>query len=173
MSAFYDKGMTTNTVNTPIVTERLATTYVGLEIRTTNARESDPATAKIGAAWQTFFANNPLAQIPQPVLSSRLYGLYTRFESDYQGEFSVVIGAEVAPQAYVPDGLSAVHAPASKYLVFTGHGEMPQTVLATWQQIWAYFSASDCPHQRSYQTDFEQYDSTRPNTIEIYIGITS
>ena len=163
--------MTTNSKIAPVLTERLASSFIGLEVRTTNALESNIATAKISALWQDFFSRNLLQQIPQQVPSGKLYGLYTRFASDYRGEFSVVIGAEVFPDAIAPPGLTQVQSSASKYLVFSGTGDMPQTVLDTWQQIWAYFSDPACPYQRRYQTDFESYDGTRPNTIEIYIGV--
>ncbi|GGM88972.1 hypothetical protein GCM10009124_15650 [Shewanella xiamenensis] len=46
---------------------------------------------------------------------------------------------------------------------------MPHCVVDLWGQIWRYFSAPNCPHQRDYQTDFEVYRSA--DKVEIYIGI--
>jgi predicted transcriptional regulator YdeE len=143
---------------------------VGLETRTSNALEANPATARIGNNWQQFFARGLGQAIPNQVNPHKLYGVYTQYESDFRGEYSQLVAVAVSEAEAIPD-LSTVQAPATCYLLFSGSGEMPQTVLQVWQQVWAYFAQSACPHQRAYTTDLEVYDSTRPDVIEILIAI--
>lgn len=64
-------------------------TISGLKIRTKNADEMNPKTAKIGALWQTFFTDAMPTLEPTP-----LYGVYTNYESDARGEFDVLVGVE-------------------------------------------------------------------------------
>jgi predicted transcriptional regulator YdeE len=145
-------------------------TLVGSETRTTNALEANPATARIGNNWQQFFARGLGQAIPNQPNPHKLYGVYTRYESDFRGEYSQLVAVAVNEVASESD-LSVVRMPEARYLAFTGMGEMPQVVLQVWQQVWAYFADSACPHQRAYTTDLEVYDSTRPEVIEILIAI--
>jgi len=56
-----------------------------------------------------------------------------------------------------------------KYLCFTAKGELPQTVIETWGEVWAYFADENYKDVRVYKTDFEKYISK--DKAEIYIGI--
>ncbi|MCW4628168.1 MULTISPECIES: GyrI-like domain-containing protein [Marinomonas] len=67
--------------------------------------------------------------------------------------------------------LETVSLPAGTYLVFSGEGQMPQVVVSVWEEIWAYFSRDNCPHQRAYTVDFECY--TSEHSVEVYIALTS
>jgi predicted transcriptional regulator YdeE len=58
---------------------------------------------------------------------------------------------------------------AGDYLVFTGQGEMPQMVIATWQRIWQYFEAHP-EVTRRYRSDFEAYEG--PDKVAIHIGVS-
>ena len=58
----------------------------GFSVRTTNTDEIDPAKAKIGQLWQGFFDQ----AFPKLTPDSKVYGVYTNYESDFTGEFDVI-----------------------------------------------------------------------------------
>ena len=45
--------------------------------------------------------------------------------------------------------------PAGKYLRFEKTGNMPETALLLWQEVWGYFQEKDAP-KRNYLCDFEE-----------------
>lgn len=142
----------------------------GLAVRTKNADEMNPASAKIATLWWQFYAQIFANLAPE----QKIYGIYYNYESDYSGEFNVLAGAQLdqsqlekTKQASIE--LEQVSIEAGKYLTFSGTGTMPATVISVWGEIWNYFSAEDCPHQRAYLTDFECYQGT--TQVDIYIGI--
>jgi len=136
----------------------------GLPTRTKNADEMEPAKAKIGDLWQRFYGEAGAVLLPE----SKVYGVYSNYESDAMGEYDVAAAADVFAGAEIP-AFESVSVKPGRYLVFDAEGEMPGAVISLWQQIWHYFNDSDCPHQRAYQSDFEYYKSE--SQVEIYIGI--
>ncbi len=135
----------------------------GLSARTNNQNEQSPATGKIGPLVQQF---------DQDVVvnyreGARVYSVYYNYESDVTGDYSVLVGADRVASASVE--LDSVIIQAGKYLVFSGSGQVPQVVFETWEKVWNYFSAENCPHSRAYTTDFEFYKSQ--SDIEIHIAI--
>jgi predicted transcriptional regulator YdeE len=161
----YDGGMN----HKPKLIQVPAFRLMGLATRTTNALEMNSAIARIPTIWQRFFAENVGAAIPHRTHPQNLLGVYTNYVSDHTGEYSMMVAAEVNKPAQQA-GLTHLHVPAATYLVFSASGAMPQTVVETWQRVWAYFTPS-AAHQRAYTVDFERYDAARPDFIEIYIAI--
>jgi len=49
-------------------------------------------------------------------------------------------------------------------------GELPQVIIDTWMQVWAYFEDPSIDEKHAYKTDFELYKSA--GEAEIYIGVT-
>ncbi|WP_025112445.1 GyrI-like domain-containing protein [Pseudomonas sp. H1h] len=142
-----------------------AFTVAGLRVRTTNAAEHQPATAKIGPMWGQFFSEELAESIPAKTANSPIYGVYSAYESDASGAFDVTAG--VAVSARTKD-YEAVQIEAGEYLVFEAQGTLPDAVIATWGRIWTFFA--DNPQiQRRYATDFEAY--TGPESVAVYIGI--
>ena len=143
-------------------------TVVGVAARTTNRAEADPAAAKIPALWGRFF-------MEQDQISGRLdpdvvFGVYTGYESDHTGEYSLIVGAQVSAATNVPQGLVSVAIPRGRYLVFTAEGEMPAALIRTWIEIWDYFS--DAPkYERAYTTDFERHDRGRPSVVDVHVAV--
>ena len=134
----------------------------GLTVRTTNREESDPATARLGALWGRFFGEETYASTPNRTADTRIFGVYSAYESDANGAFDVTAGVVVT------DGDGSIPIEAGNYLVFNGQGEMPQMVISTWQRIWQYFEAH--PNvARSYRSDFEAYEG--PDKVAIHIGV--
>ena len=136
----------------------------GLSIRTNNADEMEPSTAKIGLLWQEF--HDEFAAILAE--DTTVYGVYFDYESDASGDFTLVAGSDMF-EDWEGVSLQPVHIEAGHYLVFRAEGEMPQAVIAVWQQIWEYFSAQNCPHRRLYRTDFERYIGS--DKVQVYIGV--
>ena len=137
-------------------------TVYGLKVRTSNSNEQELTTAKIGDLWKVFY-KRIFMNIEQP---SMAYGVYTNYESDYNGEYDIVAAVESPADK---SELSIVDLQAGNYLLFENQGQMPDAIIEAWQEIWAYFSDKDCEHTRAYQTDFETY--TDDKSVKIYIGI--
>ena len=143
--------------------ELTAKTINGLQVRTKNVDEMNPETQKIAPLWGRFFTEIlPTLGTTPP----QLYGVYSNYESDAFGEFDVLAGADVLEKS---DGLKSVTVEAGNYLVFTAKGELPQAVIETWGQVWAYFEDPSIDEKRAFKTDFELYKSE--TEAEIYIGV--
>lgn len=134
----------------------------GITVRTTNRDESIPATARIGALWGRFFGEQTYASTPHRTTDTRVFGAYSAYESDANGAFDLTAGVAVS------DGEGSIAIEAGNYLVFSGQGEMPHMVIATWQRIWQYFEARP-DVVRSYRSDFEAYEG--PDKVAVYIGV--
>jgi predicted transcriptional regulator YdeE len=147
-----------------------AFTIVGTEIRTTNKAESDPTTAQIGRHWQRFYESALADRIPNRIDAAVLYGVYAHYESDYRGAYSHLIGCEVSTGDEPPPAMTTLTIPRSRYLVFTGNGELPGVVISTWGAVWQYFERT-VQDQRAYTTDFERYDQREPSRVEIYVAV--
>ena len=147
---------------------------VGVEVRTRNVLEADPATAKIAGLWNNFFQQNLAGKISNRKDPDSMLGVYTNYESDHAGFYTLIAGTEVKGLTAIPAGMVGMKVPAAEYLVFAAPGKLPQAIIAAWKNIWNYFSpGAAC--QRSYTTDFELY-RTNPgsggeNTAEIYIAV--
>ena len=141
-------------------------TVQGLVVRTRNADEAQPSTARIGALWAEF--GQQIA--PRLAPGALAYGVYHHYESNADGMFDVLAGAD-AQSAPFGDalGLTRVDIANGPYLVFEAHGAMPQAVIEAWGRIWRYFADSKCLHQRAYTTDFERYQAD--GQIDICIAV--
>ncbi|MDO6682507.1 effector binding domain-containing protein [Oceanobacter sp. 5_MG-2023] len=136
----------------------------GLEVRTDNAAEMSPDKGKIPALWQAFDEAVPVDYKN----GERVYGVYSDYESDHTGEFTVLAGFD--GQSLPPDvNLKQRVIPAAKYLVFSHKGNMPQIAIDAWTEIWEYFSNPDSEYKRVYSTDFEYYPSA--DAIEVHIAV--
>ncbi|MBS0428205.1 MAG: GyrI-like domain-containing protein [Proteobacteria bacterium] len=138
-----------------------AVEVAGPQVRTTNAEETNPATARIGGLWSRFFAEAVPARTEGRTDDARNFGVYARYASDAHGAFDVIAGVAVRE-----DGIVRVE--GGDYLVFDARGEMPQAVMEGWSRIWQYFDAHP-EVVRRYRSDFEAY--TGPNDARIYIGV--
>lgn len=139
-----------------------AIAIAGIKVRTTNAAQFNPATAKIAGLWGRFFSEDLFNKLPGKLATSPVYGVYSGYDSDYMGAFDVTAGVATAQT----EGSLALQ--AGEYLVFKGVGPMPQTVVQTWGIVWQYFQ-NNPDVKRSYGTDYEAYLGT--DTVEIHIGI--
>lgn len=132
----------------------------GFETRTKNVNEMNPETQKIAPLWGKYFT-----EIFHTLKEDKsLYGVYHNYESDAQGEFDVLVGAEEGTES-----LSSVHIEEGNYLVFPAKGEMPQAIIDTWARVWAYFEDPSIDERRAFKTDYEMYISS--DEAEVVIGV--
>ncbi|WP_248481439.1 GyrI-like domain-containing protein [Pseudomonas sp. CYM-20-01] len=137
----------------------------GLKVRTRNADEMTPSSAKIGPMWQRFFSEGLYEGIPGKLPESPIYGVYSGYESDAHSEFDVTAGVATAGPA---DGFESLVIEAGRYLVFEARGPMPEAIINAWQQIWTYFQQPGA-QVRAFVTDFEAYQAD--DLALIHIGI--
>ena len=155
------------------VTELQPFTVVGISARTTNAKEMS-GQGVIGKQWERLMKENLLSKIPNRSDANTI-ALYTDYENDANGAYTVILGAKVSSAEDVPTGMVAVKVPAGKYTVFTsGRGPVGKVVPETWSRIWTS-AKSALGGARTYKTDFELYDqrSADPQNaqVDIYVGI--
>ena len=135
-------------------------TVVGIATRTSNQRVDE-----IGQLWQRFYASNVAAQVVSR-LDTRVYSVYSDYDSDASGEYNLLIGCAVPADllvVQVPEGMTQKTVSASKYALFEASGELPAGIVAAWREVWS----SDL--NRSYDTDFERYEED--GTATVHVGI--
>lgn len=152
----------------PRIIQRNETKVIGLEIRTSNEIEAQPAQSRIPEAWKKF--DEMKDGIPDRTNTHFAFGLYSDYESDNKGLYSLAACSEVRALDRVPKGMVGKIIPPGRYLVFTAKGEMPRAIMSTWEGIWKYFS-NGTSYKRTFTADFEVYDKQRPDDAEIYIAI--
>ncbi|MPY21384.1 GyrI-like domain-containing protein [Shewanella psychropiezotolerans] len=154
-------------VVSPVLVTQEVIELRGLAVRTSNRAEQVADTQKIGPLWQQFISLSDV----QSNMSSPVYGSYYDYESDHNGEFSVLAGLVVGLTKVGADNseLTGLTLAAGEYLRFSAIGEMPAVVISLWGQVWHYFNDENCQFERSYSTDYECYTSN--DGVDIYIGI--
>lgn len=145
----------------------------GVSVRTTNASEAGP-NGRLPGLWEAYFNSN-MASDTRIINPEFIYALYTDYESDANGEYTVVIGHEAGDtETEKSNNYNSAVIPASKYLVFTTKkGPVYEVVAQAWGEIWGYFQASS--ETRAFTGDFELYDALHfdpaNSEVQIYIAI--
>lgn len=142
---------------------------IGTEIRTQNRIEGKRSAARIPTHWDNFYNQNVVRRIPNRT-GEDVYGIYTHYVNGHGGEYSHIIGVEVAGLLNIPEGMVGLMIPEGEYMVFTTEGAMSEAVGQVWEDICAYFEENPM-YQRAYTFDFEVYDPSDPETVNIYIAI--
>src|SRR5262249_49357064 len=75
-------------------------TVIGIEARTSNAKEMTPD-GVIGKQWARFVKENLAAQIPNKA-DAAVVALYTDYGGDKDGEYTFLLGARVTSESQVP-----------------------------------------------------------------------
>jgi len=159
----------------PKIVEKPAFRLMGIAARTSNAAETDPATARIGKLWERFSAESLPGHIPYQTEPGVIYGLYADYENGTDGDYTVMAGCAVRPGSTPPGTLTVTDVPAARYAVFTSErGPMPDIVVDSWSKIWA-MTPGELGGERAYTGDFEVYDDRTANTrnaqIDIWIAL--
>jgi predicted transcriptional regulator YdeE len=162
-----DEGsMAIHTVEIP------AFAVIGIEARTTNAKEAAPD-GIIGKQWQKFFSEGIPQKIPNRI-DPNFYAVYSDYANDHNGEYSFLIGVKVKDGTAPPNGMTAKQVLVGKYAVITSEkGPFPKVVPAAWTKIFSLEEAGKL--KRAYQTDFELYDQRAQDPqngqVDICIGV--
>lgn len=107
---------------------------IGLSTRTTNAKEMDRSTGRIGPLWKEF---DEKVEVDYKK-GGRVYGVYSDYESDASGEYSILAGTDQL-DAHSSVKLEEIVIPGGKYLVFPAKGDIPGIVIATWAKSGSTF----------------------------------
>ncbi len=155
------------------VAEESGFTVIGIEARTSNAKEMTPE-GTIGKQWARFMKENLAAQIPNKS-DSAILAVYTDYASDKDGEYTFILGARVTSPTQVPKGMIARKVQPGLYAIFTSEkGPVAKVVSETWQRIWSIPKSSPGGH-RAYKTDYEVYDQRAANPqnaqVEVHVGV--
>ncbi|KPJ95229.1 MAG: hypothetical protein AMJ55_04420, partial [Gammaproteobacteria bacterium SG8_15] len=105
-----------------------ATNVIGIKTFTSSTLETDPQSARIPELWQRLFSESIEEQIPNKVSEGLLYGIYSDYDSEQRGLFSVTAGWQVSTVNAVPEGFVATEIPKGDYLVFIEEGDMPTVI---------------------------------------------
>jgi predicted transcriptional regulator YdeE len=136
---------------------------IGISVRTANLNAQ--SREDIGKLWEAFMKDNLFEKIPNKV-NSNIYCVYTEYQSDSNGEYTAVIGCSVKSFQDIPAGFVGKTIPQTKYIHYKSVGELPDSVIMTWNHIWK----SDI--ERKYISDFDVYIQN-PNGTEVdtYVSI--
>ncbi len=141
---------------------------VGLAIRTTNAAEADPATARIPELWGRYSSGKWAERLEDLGAVGPTLAVYSRYESDVSGSYQLLVGRELKGSATVLEPLETETIPPGQYLTFSCPGPLPQAVLDGWRRVWTFFERPDAP-SRAYSADFEVYSDSQP--VDIWVAI--
>lgn len=144
--------------------------FIGVEAKTSSQLETNKKTAQIPALNRKFLKEGLESKIPNRVDPDLYFALYTNYESDHTGTYSYILAAEVDEAKEVPEGMVEIDIPSAQYLVFTVKGSLPHALARTWKEIVNYF-ANNKVYQRAYTADFELYDKSYPELVEVFIAI--
>jgi predicted transcriptional regulator YdeE len=156
----------------PQIVELDGFTLIGIEARTNN---TDSGRKAISEQWGRFFKEGIFDRIPDK-LDASIYALYTDYESNRDGQFSLLIGAKASDAAMAPPGMVKKSVPKQKYAALSSaKGPVAKVVPEAWKQVWNLEDSSGLGGPRSYRADFELYGppSRDPNhaEVDLYIGI--
>jgi len=136
---------------------------LGISTRTNNANEKNEETQKIVSLWEKYDVDNIYSKTFNKSNNTSLYGVYSNYESDVNGDYDVTVAVEVTKTKDKP-----IIIENKKYLVFKKDGELPEVCSELWEEIWDYFEKNS-EYERAYTVDFEKY--SKEDQIEIYISI--
>ncbi|PAF28492.1 zinc ribbon domain-containing protein [Paenibacillus sp. 7516] len=138
----------------------------GISARTTNAIEMS-GHGCIQDLWSRYFSSG---HIPAP--EAPRYGCYTDYTDGIHGEYTILVGHEVAADETLPAGMNSVELPPATYAVFTSRkGPMAEVVGEAWGAVWGWSNQNE----RTFTGDFELYDERSMDPahvqVDIYIAV--
>jgi len=158
----------------PRVVEQPEFAVIGIQVRTSNAKEvtGDGAIPK---QWTKFFGERIADKIPNKV-DSTVYAVYTNYASDHNGEYDFIIGMKVSSVPDVPPGMVAKKVPKGRYAIVTSaKGPVARVVPQAWQRVYSLDDNKQLGGARAYKADFELYDQRSQNPqdsqVDLYLGL--
>ncbi len=140
---------------------------IGISIRTTN--ENGQSAEDIETLWGKFWGEEIQKQVPNKV-NDDIYAVYTDYETDFTGPYTVIVGLSVSSLENIPDGFVGITIENAVYQKFVSKGKMPEAVVNTWVEIW-----QDKDLNRAYKADFtvhgkKYYDGDNAE-VETFISV--
>ena len=150
------------------MTKQNSLKIVGLSARARN-KIGEP-NIEIMNLWAKFMTKNISEQIKNKV-SHNIYSIYTDYESNFMGEYTVLLGFAVEDLNDVPPDLVGRVFPEAQFEVIPAKGAMPDAVIQTWIDIWN----KDSTLNRAYNYDFELYTENSQkgdqSVVDIYLSV--
>lgn len=134
----------------------------GISELTNNEIEMNEEKSKIAKLWEEYFEKDIYKTTFNKSNSDYMYGVYSDYEPNGEGNYKVTIGVEVTKAK------NAVLIEDQKYLAFKKQGELPMVVVDLWEEIWDYFEKNS-DYERAFLIDFEKY--AKEDEIEIFVSI--
>ncbi len=142
---------------------------IGISTETTN--ENGQAIKDVEETWDKFWGENISDIIPNKE-RDEIYAVYTDYENDFRGKYTLIIGFPVTTLDNVPDGLVGREISVGKNEKFVSKGKMPEAILKTWMEIW-----QDTELKRAYRADVtvhgQKYHEGDKAEVETYISVSS
>ena len=123
----------------------------------------------IGATWGQYLGENISDKIDGKESSGVIYAVYTKYESDFHGDYTFFIGEEVSSLNNGNANFATLQIPMQNYIKFTNEGD--ESVIGIWKNIWQMEEENSLAGERSYIADFEIHDSRNSGIVDIYIGV--
>ena len=165
-------GMAAQEAEKPKPIEQAEFEVIGIEARTNNTQEST-GNGAIPKQWQRLFMENVLYRIPDR-LDQSIVAVYTKYASDWNDDYTYILGAKVKPGTKAAEGMVSCNVAAGKYMEFISkRGRPEQVVPEMWKEVWTYFQTPGNP-ARAYGTDYEIYDDMSDTTnvqVKLYVGV--
>lgn len=140
---------------------------IGISVRTTN--ENGQSSKDIEALWGKFWGKEIQKQIPNKV-NDDIYAVYTDYETDFNGPYTLVIGLPVSSLESIPEDFVGITIEKDVYKKIVSKGKMPEAVLATWMEIW-----QNNDLKRTYNADFtihgKKYFDEDNAEVETFISV--
>lgn len=137
---------------------------IGISTETTNESMID-----IETLWGKFWGENSADKIPNKA-SDEIYAVYTDYESDYTGKYTLIIGFPVTTFDNIPDGFVGRNISVGLNVKYISKGKMPEAILKTWTEI-----GQDTQLNRAYRADVtvhgQKYYHRDNAEVETYISI--
>ncbi|OOM81257.1 GyrI-like domain-containing protein [Clostridium sp. BL-8] len=137
----------------------------GIKIRTNN---NDPAMKNdISNLWKRFLEDGIYQSIPNK-RNENIIGLYTNYESNFNGDYDAMICFEVLEEKKFSKKVEVKKITAGKYAKFIIKGNNKEAVAEFWAKLWTM------ELDRKYTFDFEEYQTDwdmNNREINVYISI--
>jgi predicted transcriptional regulator YdeE len=129
----------------------------------------DRAANDIGAFWERFISDGFIAKLG---VNDTIYAVYTEYEGDFRGAYTMVLGTRVADNSPLAAGMKRVTIPHGRFARLPFAGDPKSVVSSAWGFV---NGAWDRKNERRYSVDFETYSlsSFRDGYVEgeIWIGM--
>jgi predicted transcriptional regulator YdeE len=138
----------------PVVVTAGDLLVAGIKLRTTQRIEAVGQTAKIPALWRKFLVDKAGEQIPDRLPDPDFLAVYTDYDRDDAGPYSLVIGQKVRTLERLPKGISGIWILPGRYLRFDIAAQRGAYPAEAWEVIRRFFTLTHA-YERAYTADYE------------------